>query len=46
MAGKWGLAGECRRLNDFGTTVFNNIAPVDPEASLSALEQRSSGIRE
>jgi len=26
-------------LNDFGTTVFNNIAPVDPEASLSALER-------
>ena len=26
-------------LNEFGTTLFTNIAPVDPEASLSALER-------
>ena len=39
MAGNGGWLANVADLNDFGTTLLNNIAPVDPEASLSALER-------
>jgi len=34
-----GLLADVLNLNDLGSTMFRNIAPVDPEATLSALER-------
>lgn len=43
---KWlakdGWLASVGNLNDFGLAVFNNIAPVSPEATLSALERELS----
>lgn len=37
--GVGGLLADVLNLNDLGSTMFRNIAPVDPEATLSALER-------
>ncbi len=47
IAARWlesdGLLGEVSSLNDLGRTMFNNIAPVAPDAVLCALERALSG---
>jgi hypothetical protein len=44
---KWlakdGLLANVGRLNEFGLAMFNNIAPVSPEATLAAIESELSG---
>jgi hypothetical protein len=46
-AEKWlakdGLLADVGRLNEFGFAMFNNIAPVSPEATLGAIEAALSG---
>lgn len=37
--GKDGLLGDVGQLNDFGLRLFQNIAPVSPEATLVAIER-------
>jgi hypothetical protein len=43
IARRWlalgGLLENLRNLNSLGQTMFNNIAPIDPEATLSSLER-------
>jgi hypothetical protein len=36
--GPGGFLADVLNLNDLGSTIFRNVAPVDPEATLSALE--------
>jgi hypothetical protein len=47
VAEKWlakdGLLVDVGRLNEFGLTMFNNIAPVSPEATLAAIQAALSG---
>ncbi|MEA2895136.1 MAG: hypothetical protein QOJ84_751, partial [Bradyrhizobium sp.] len=47
VAEKWlakdGLLADVGRLNEFGLAMFNNIAPVSPEATLAAIETALSG---
>lgn len=39
-----GLLGNIAELNDLGFAVFENVAPVDPESVLGALERAISGL--
>lgn len=41
--GSGGLLGEVASLNDLGREMFNNVAPVAPEAALAALERGLNG---
>jgi hypothetical protein len=47
IAEKWlgdnGLLANVERLNDLGFRIFQNIAPVSPEATLNAIERTVSG---
>jgi hypothetical protein len=48
VAEKWlakgGLLANVGRLSEFGFAMFNNIAPVSPEATLVAIERELSGL--
>ena len=47
IAEKWlakdGLLADVGRLNEFGLAMFDNIAPISPEATLTAIERELSG---
>jgi hypothetical protein len=47
LSEKWlakdGLLANLGRLNDTGIAIFENVAPVSPEASLTAIERELSG---
>jgi hypothetical protein len=40
------MLGNPKELNDLGYAIFNNIAPVEPERTLSALERSLLGPKE